>query len=344
MAVIKRSTMTSYLILRLTKKLTLRRKMEKNTLSFAFLVCTFLLADVVSAEWTIQKDAAGQWLISENGKPVVQYNYTTVPLPEGYLERLQHGQQYAVARSDYIHPLFDLDGEPITMDWAMDHAHHRGIYWAWPEVGYKGELGDLHALQHVFARPTGNIKATKEKDKAILMAENVWKWKDVEPIVHETTTIIVYPLDKRGRKIDLEFRFKGLVDEITLARRGTEHYGGLNIRMQPRAEQIIGTSKNDSEVSQAQAAWVFASWKSSKSEGRTEFTVFEKADNPDYPGQLIQFPEINWFQPTFPKTKTRYLLKKDETLTLRYRLWIHTDGFDDAARENAWKAFQDEKP
>ena len=317
------------------------KKMSKYILSYTFILCTVCSFQFTSAELTVRKnDETGQWLISENGKPVVQYNYETVPLPEGFLEKLTDGQIYAVARSNYIHPLFDLDGEPITMDWAVDHAHHRGIYWAWPEVGYKGELGDLHALQNVFARPAGNIKATKENDKVKLVAESVWKWKDTESIVHETTTIVVHPLDKTGRKIDLEFRFKGLADEVTLARRGTDAYGGLNIRMQPHVEQVIGASKNDSA---SQPAWVFASWKSPKSEGRTEFTVFEKADNPDYPGQLIQFPEINWFQPTFPKANTRYLLKKEETLTLRYRLWIHTDGFDDTARENAWKSFQNEK-
>jgi len=310
-----------------------------------FFLCVVFPCSFTSAELTARKDAeTGQWLISENGKPVLQYNYATVPLPEGYLERLQHGQQYAVARSNYLHPLFDLDGEPITMDWALDHAHHRGIYWAWPEVGYKGALGDLHALQVVFARPTGEIKVTKENAKLTLVAENVWKWKDEESIVHETVTIVVHPLDKAGRKIDMEFQFKGLANEVTLARRGTEAYGGLNIRMQQHVEQVIGTSKNDSESTTPQPSWVFTSWKSPKSEGRTEFTVFEKKGNPDYPGQLIQYPEINWFQPTFPKAGTRYSLKKDETLTLRYRLWIHNDAFDDVSRKHAWQDYQNEKP
>ena len=310
--------------------------MKKIALSFTFVVWAVLLANVVSAELTVRKDAeTGQWLISENGKPVVQYNYETVPLPEGYLNRLKSGKQYAVARSDYIHPLFDLDGKPITHDWADDHAHHRGIYWAWPEVGYKGELGDLHALQKVFARPTGTIEAVEKNSTLSLRAENLWKWKDEEPIVHETATITVHPLSANGRKIDLDFRFKGLGDEVTLARRGMEHYGGLNFRMAKLTDFKSGSFRDDGG-----AAWVFATWKDGASGKTMELTVFERADNPDYPGDYIEYPNLQWFQPTFPQKGTRFVLKKDDVLTLRFQLWIHDATADDTAKKAAWKEFQ----
>ena len=68
---------------------------------------------------------------------------------------------YAVPRSNYIHPVYGLSGEMLTRDWSKDHPHHRGIYWAWPEVEFGKKLGDLHALQIVFARPTGKIKFDK---------------------------------------------------------------------------------------------------------------------------------------------------------------------------------------
>jgi len=277
----------------------------------------------------------------ENDKPVVQYNYAAVPLPDGYLEKLTHGQIYAVARSDYIHPLFGLDGKPVTLDWAMDHAHHRGIYWAWPEVGYKGELADLHALQDVFARPNGRIESAVKDGNLVLQAENIWKWKDEEPIVHETTVITVHPLDDNGRKIDLEFRFTGLVEEVTLARRGMEHYGGLNTRME-RLEGFRSGAFREYEGEDAKngAAWVFGTWKDATSGKTTELTVFESAVNPDYPGDFIEYPELQWFQTTFPKKGTRYSLKKDETLVLRFQLWLHEVTFDDAAKIEAWKAFQ----
>ena len=306
--------------------------------SILILVAFFFLSVFVRAELTVQKNE-GRWLVSDNGKPVVQYNYETVPLPEGYLDSLKDGKQYAVPRSNYIHPLFDLDGQAISRDWADDHAHHRGIYWAWPEVGYKGELGDLHALQKVFARPNGKIEAVQKNGSAAIRAENVWKWNDEEPIVHETATITVHPLTEQGRKIDLDFRFKGLVDEVTLARRGQTEYGGcLNIRMGKLGAFQSGAFRDDDG-----AAWVFGIWKDAASERTMELTVFEKADNPDYPGEYIHYLDIQWFQSTFPAKGTRFLLKKNETLTLRFRLWIHEATADDTVKKAAWKEFQEEK-
>ena len=293
------------------------------------------------AELSVKTNSSGQWLIMENDKPVVQYNYATVPLPDGYLEKLTHGQIYAVPRSNYIHPFFGLDGKPITLDWAMDHAHHRAIYWAWPEVGYKGELADLHALQNVFARPNGRIESAIQDGNLVLQAENIWKWQDEEPIVNETTVITVHPLDSTGRKIDLEFRFKGLVGEVTLARRGTEHYGGLNIRMALLDGFRSGTFREkEGEDAKNGAAWVFGTWKEATSGKTMELTVFESASNPDYPGDYIEYPDIQWFQTTFPKKGTRYSLKQGETLVLRFQLWLHEATFDDAAKIGAWKAFQ----
>ncbi|GHT09482.1 hypothetical protein FACS1894170_00010 [Planctomycetales bacterium] len=301
---------------------------------------------VVRADFDVNvDDAKGEYLVSENGTPVFQYNYKTVPLPEGFLDELKkhnkHVVRYAVPRSNYIQPFFDIDGNPITKDWSVDEPHHRGIYWAFPEVGYKGELADLHALQNVFARPTGKISAGKtDKMQFKLVAENVWKWKDEEPIVNELVTFTVFPRDANGRKINIDIRLESLVDEVTIARRETKAYGGLNIRMQPLADWNASALYEKENAAQ-NPAWVCASWKNPKSEGRTELTVFEKATNPDYPGELIQYPNLNWFQPTFPKSGTRYTLKKSEPLTLHYQLWLHDASFNDDAKKKAWADYQE---
>ena len=44
---------------------------------------------------------------------------------------------------------------------------------------------------------------------------------------------------EKGRIIDLSFRFVALKDSVSLARRGTKFYGGLNIRMHtPKYQEI----------------------------------------------------------------------------------------------------------
>ncbi|MDR1959639.1 MAG: PmoA family protein [Planctomycetaceae bacterium] len=321
-----------------------RRFLQQSLLLPVLFLCG---AGLLRAEWTVEKnDQTGQWLILENGKPVLQYNYAILPLPEDFWDKVKSNEayvrKYAVPRCDYIQPLFDLDGNPVTKDWSDDHPHHRGIYWAWPEVGYKGEFGDLHALQTIFARPTGKIETVRKNGQLRLTAENEWKWQDKEPIVNEQVTITVFPQDKNGRKINLDLRFEALADEVTLARRGTQSYGGLNIRMLPLADWKANVFHAKEDAAQ-NPAWVSASWKNPKSDGRTELTVLEKTTNPDYPGAFIQFPNLNWFQPTFPKSGTRYTLKKGEPLVLNYQLWIHNAADDDTAKKETWEKFQKEK-
>ena len=116
---------------------------------------------------------SGQVLVKEEGKRILQYNYHTVyekdvvRLENEKLEQHLRTEKdtfvtasiYAVPRSDYIHPLYGLNGEMLTRDWPNGgHPHHRAIFWAWPEVEFGSEKGDIYALQRIFARPTGNIK------------------------------------------------------------------------------------------------------------------------------------------------------------------------------------------
>lgn len=285
-------------------------------------------------------ESTGQVVFIENGQPVLQYNYQTVEPPEGYLDKIAaHNVKYARPRSNYIHPLYGLDGEKLTYDWSTDHPHHRGIYWAWPETGYGDQMGDLHALQRVFARPTGKLTIANDEAFAEIAAENLWKWDDEKPIVRELTTIRVYPTTDSGRRIDLTFEMTALEDGVTIARRGTNAYGGLNMRYGKTKDLKIGEHK-DSALSNPQRAWTFISGSWEGTQQRSAVTAFEKTANPDYPGELVQYPNLDWFQPTFPAANTRYALSKDKPLTLRYRLWVHRDDATLNAHMSEFDAYQ----
>jgi hypothetical protein len=51
--------------------------------------------------------------------------------------------------------------------------------------------------------------------------------------------------------------------------------------------------------------------------------IIQHKQNPDYPGDWVQYPELSWCQPTFPATGTRYKLVRGQPLVLRYRLVVH---------------------
>ena len=277
----------------------------------------------------------------EGEKTVLSYNYQTVSPSDALLEKVHsNNRKYARPRSNYIHPLYGPDGEVLTEDWSVDHPHHRGIYWAWPEVDYRGERGDLHALQRVFARPTGKIHLSSEAGYAEIEAENLWNWNDKTPIVREVATIRAYPTEAHGRKIDLVFSFTAIGDDVSLARRGTDLYGGLNVRLSPIRDLEL-TLHTDPDGATPRRAWADSVGIRKGGSQPVGVAIFENKSNPQYPGQWIEYPNLPWFQPTFPAAGNRYVLKQNEPLVLEYRLWIRRGGkLQEAAYDQQWRDYQ----
>lgn len=321
-------------------------------------VCLAIIAIIISCKTAIratEDPSSGQILISDGNSPVLQYNYKTV-FEKDAIDTLKANKYkreandtfmanpsiYAVPRSNYIHPVYGPSGELLTRDWSKDHPHHRGIYWAWPEVEFGNKLGDLHALQIVFARPTGKINLVNNPDYAQIEAENIWMWKDSIPIVREVALIRAYRITDNGRVIDLAFRFIAMRDSISLARRGTKFYGGLNIRMQTPEFQEISFNR-DSSIADPVRAWSDLSGLFAGSETKSGMLVLQHHKNPDYPGEYIQYPDLSWIQPAFPESGTRYKLVPGVPLVLRFRLIVHSGMKpDDAMVKKLWDEFNAE--
>jgi hypothetical protein len=295
---------------------------------------------------TIRDGGADGFEILERGVPALRYRYTTVPRPAPLSPPLSEREaeswrRYGHPRSNYIHPLYGLDGVPLTEDWSRDHPHHRGIYWAWPEVGFKGELGDLHALQRVFARPTGKVRHSSREDIAEIAVENEWRWDDVTPIVREQAAIGVHPGGSHGRLVDLRFTFEALADGVTLARRQQKLYGGLNVRLAPVSGLAL-VHHADPTAASPRMAWQTAAGTWQGASAPSSLTIFERGDNPYYPGDFVQFPELPWFQPAFPAAGVRHALIQGTPLALWYRLWLRPGPPpSEAEYRTQWRALQD---
>ena len=279
--------------------------------------------------------AAGRYTFTEAGRPVLTYNFAAVPVPAGVTGK------YAVARSGYVHPLYGPDGEILTQDYAPDHPHHRGLYWAWPEVTWKGEKRDLHALQGVFVYPVRIARRSVTNGCAVLAAENVWRWGGVEPIVQERATVTVWPEKEQKRVIDFDLRVRALTDGVTLARRGQSHYGGFNVRLSARAGQKIVTYTGETNQAPRQA-WACLTGVPPQGKRPVSVVLLQDPANPDYPGDWVQYPDLNWLQPTFPAKGTAYGLKTEAPLVLRYRLVLVAGEADEAMLQNLWRAFRAE--
>jgi len=324
---------------------------ESLSLLVAFVWLCGCQTDKTDSDMVVELDSStGQYLIREADEVVLQYNYQTVyaedvvVLESARPEEFTRSEQdtfittsiYAVPRSNYIHPVYGLDGEMLTRDWPDGaHPHHRGIFWAWPEVYYGSRLGDIYALQTVFARPTGEISLDQGMDYAQITAGNKWRWEDREAIVDETAVIRVYKATDDYRIIDLALRFTALVDSVTIATRETNTYGGLNIRMQTPDNQKISYHTDDPSGS-VQRAWSEFSGTFDGASMESGMTVLQHPSNPDYPGQWVEYPDLAWVQPTFPAPNTRYELKKDVPLDLHYRIILHRGGEQEKGTYESW--------
>ena len=322
---------------------------------FKFIESEYPISNTMKA--TLDRNSK-QVIFEEDGEKVLQYNYQTVyendvirngnynseklvysdkmsgiyfeeylkSHPEIPKDTIVSSSIYAIPRSDYIHPLYGLEGEMLTRDWPdAGHPHHRGIFWAWPEVEYGTDRGDIYALQTVFARPTGNIEYISGTVYAEVDAENLWMWKDKVPIVRERVVIRVYHSSSDSRIIDLTINLLALEDSVTIATRFTNSYGGLNLRMMtPESQQI--SYFTDEADSQPLRAWSEFNGIFEGANSTSGLMVLQHQDNPDYPGDWVEYPNLAWVQPTFPSSGTRYPLHTTESLVLRYRLIVHTGG------------------
>jgi len=299
-------------------------------------------------------DSRGQVIIEEEGKKILQYNYKTIyekdviRLVDETLEEHTRTEKdtfvttsiYAIPRSDYIHPLYGLEGEMLTRDWPEGgHPHHRAIFWAWPEVEYGSEQGDIYALQRVFARPTGKIEYIGGPVFAQIVANNIWMWENTEPIVREQAIITVYRATSSSRIIDLTIKLLAIKDSITIATRNKDSYGGLNLRMMTPEFQEISYFK-DETGSKPQRAWSDFNGIFEGNKSTSGLMVLQHQDNPDYPGDWVEYPELAWVQPTFPAAGSRYPLNTAKNLVLRYRLIVHSGGKPDMdISKKRWDAY-----
>jgi hypothetical protein len=205
-------------------------------------------------------------------------------------------------------------------------------------VDWRRQRGDLHALQLVFARPTGRCAVTSGPLFAQIDAENVWRWQDREEIVRERAIIRAWRETAQGRLLDLEFHFTALRAPVLLARRGTDKYGGLNVRLAAVKDQKICKHTAPPEAS-VRPSWADLSGVFSGAASPAGVCILQNMANPNYPGDWVDYPELNWLQPTFPAAGTRFALEPGRTLVLRFRLWIHpgaTPGLNDAV--DHWRA------
>ncbi|WP_117885796.1 DUF6807 family protein [Aureibaculum luteum] len=239
-------------------------------------------------------------------------------------------------RSNYIHPLYTLDGKILTEDFPSDHPHHRGIFWAWHQlhIGDK-QIGDGWEIKD-FKWKVLSVKELKKKGKQRSIKANVvWKsplWLDdngnEKPLVSEYTTITVYPKAKNYRQIDIEISL--IAEEPNMRIGGSDDkkgYGGFSTRI--RLSEDIAFTSSIGSIKQEQlpikaGGWMDISGSLGLKNAMAGISILSHPNNPGYPNPWILRSKESMQNAVYPYPGAKPVILSNVAPTLlRYRLLVH---------------------
>ena len=239
-------------------------------------------------------------------------------------------------RSNYIHPLYTLDGEVISEDFPDDHLHHRGIFWSWHQL-YVGNqrIGDPWEIKD-FCWEVKSVKELKNPKGVISIQSEVhWKsplWRDdnglEKPLVREMTTITVHPEQESYRLIDIEISLLALEKNMRIG--GSEDakgYGGFSPRIRLVEDTEFTNSKGavtPTNLPVAESAWMDISGSVGKNNAKAGLSILTHPDNPGYPNPWILRAKTSMQNAVYPYPGAEPVALSNITPTvLQYRLVIH---------------------
>ncbi len=300
----------------------------KVLLSFGVLL---LACPLNAIEFVEDPATTGVVTVRDGMTNVLSYNFG---------DQLMAGVDPKYTRSSYIHPLYSLDGEPLTDDFPADHHHHHGIFWAWPVVKARGEKTQnwhphVPSLRHHMVRWT---KETSGTATAILAIENRWLLNEKEEVAQEKVTLLIHPKENDSRAIDVVIKLEAVGGPLTLegTSEGNKGYGGFCFRGAPDfkgAKILTDTGTQEKDVVDESQKWV------DLSTDKHGMAIFSSPDHPDYPPKWMArnsyagFMNVSW-----PGLSTR-VLEPGKPVTLRYRLYVHSGPAEPAALQQAYENY-----
>ncbi|MHC4240565.1 MAG: DUF6807 domain-containing protein [Planctomycetota bacterium] len=248
----------------------------------------------------------------------------------------------------YFHPLSLTDGTELTSLRPADHRWHRALWFSWKYINgvnyWDPELpaGQTEVLD-VKTRPGRDYSAQIEMRLS-------YRPPQERAVLTERRTLKVSAPDESGcYRIDWLSVFTAGDNDVLLGRtpipgeqNGKSYggYAGLSLRMaeHTRDWQFLGSEGPlEPESRGSKARWVDFTGK--VAEGRSGgVAVFDHPDNPRHPSSWWLGASMPYFSPAVLFHKP-YALPAGKTLTLRYRILVHSGHADRDMLESEWKAF-----
>jgi hypothetical protein len=287
-----------------------------TVVSFMFLMACSSSGEGRKSPFTLTETEEGLEL-SENGNRVFFYQKKPKTLTGQYI------------CNNYIHPLYDLNGDTLTEEFPPDHPYHRGIYWAWHQL-YAGNtrLGDGWTNDSI-SQEVVNISSEMESNFVRLRLNVLWRSIVAEadkPFIEERTTITVHKLDADLRKIDFEIVLNGMVKGVQIGGSADQKgYGGFCVRLK-LTDSLIFYSANGPviprELQIEAGPWMDFSGRFGTGSEISGITILCHPGMPDYHEPWILRQKGSMQNVVFPGSG-RLDVPMDNPVVLRYRIIVH---------------------
>lgn len=239
-------------------------------------------------------------------------------------------------RTDYIHPIWGLNGERLTLDFPEDHLHHRGVFWAWRRILVGGsQVADSWLckdlswdVRHVQIEKTGDSLITIHAEVYWLSPGEQDAHGEQKSIVRENVMVRVHKGQAHFRLIDVDIGLKALVEDVAIAGYDNESaLSGFSARIKTPDDLVIASTMGKLTPqwpAMKVGAWVDFSGTFNPAGLRSGLTILIDKQNPP-PEQMWNLRQKDSMQNVvFPGSKP-YILPTDDFLFLKYRLVIHDD-------------------
>jgi hypothetical protein len=288
-----------------------------NRITALVIILVFISScSVQRSEFEFRKTDQGIEL-NENGKPVFFYQQVPKSLTGEYV------------CSNYIHPLYNLNGDVLTEEFPPDHPYHRGIFWTWHQIYTDtNSLGDGW-INDGISQDVVKVLTEVKNGTAEINVEVFWKSSvsvEGESFMKEKTSIVVHPVRSEIRKIDFNIELNALAEKLEIG--GSDDpkgYGGFCVRLDI-PDNMIFTSESGivtpGELQITAGKWMDFSGKFGNGQDLSGLTILCHPDNPVFPSPWILRQKGSMQNAVYPG-RDRIMLEMNKPLILKYRLVIH---------------------
>lgn len=267
-------------------------------------------------------------------KTVLKYNKTTQTGPEG--------TEPFFARSGYIHPVYNPDGQAVTGDFAADHKHQHALFFAWTRCRFEGRKVEFWNQKLELGRVSHSkvVSTTSGPVFAQFVVEINWEDTNAnKPVLHETWTVRAYNTGADFFLFDIESSQIAASDAPLSIEK--YHYGGMAIRGHDQwfgedANFLTNEGKNREDGNHSRPKWVdIFGHIDGKHSG---VAVLSHPTNFRFPQHVRLHPSKPYFC-FAPMVEEPFKISDKKAYVSRYRYMVHNGEADADLINKHWDAY-----